>query len=447
MVAGLPTGTFAGACYRRRMPWRYDVVGFLGSDFGLAVAARNTVHALSAASRTGRAVSIEPSRPPRELARWLGLVGAVAPSPIGRGAGGPTAGHVALFQMNPMEIAWYARQWRRTVPADARFACVPFWELPLVPTAWVPMLQAMDVILAPTRFVQDACSAVVPPERVLHYPQAVFLPDGIRPATEAWGFPKEGTTFVVSFDAGSDVERKNPWAALDAFGRAFPSDPDVRLVVKTRPWPGGPAHRAQAERFRARVAADGRIRVVDRLLSYPETLGLYASADVMVSLHRSEGLGLHLLEAMTLGKVVVATGWSGNVDFMTDRDSVPVGHRLVPVVTHHVHYLSEVGRAGQVWAEPDVDEAARAMRMLHEHPDRRRAIGGAAEQSMRQRRLDVLSGATFERLEELLARTPRPAGRRDAALRATWRRFLEQNVRAACRRGRPDRPGGTPPGD
>ncbi len=415
------------------MSWRYDVVGFLGSEFGLAVAARNTVHALSAASRSGHAVSVEPSRLPRELARLAGLVRRQAPVPFGGPARGLAAGRVALLQMNPMEIAWYERQWRPEVAADARLACVPFWELPLVPAAWVPVLGAMDVVLAPTRFVEAACAAVVPPERVLHYPQAVFLPDGIRPDPDAWGLPRDAMTFVVSFDVGSDIERKNPWAALEAFGRAFPSEPGVRLVVKTRPWPGVPAFRAQADLLRSRVAADGRIRVVERALSYAETLGLYASADVMVSLHRSEGLGLHLLEAMTLGKAVVATGWSGNVDFMTGRDAVPVGYRLVPIATRHPHYLSEVGRPGQVWAEPDVDEAARAMRMLHEHPDRRRVLAEAAARSMQQRRAEVLSGAAFERLEERLERLPRAGSRRGPAMRATRRRFLGQALGAVWR--------------
>ncbi len=415
------------------MPWRYDVVGFLGGDFGLTVAARNTIQALTASSRCGRAVSIEPARLARELARLVGLVGPVESVPIAGPATGPAAKSVVLLQVNPLEIAWYARQWRGAVERPAMAACVPFWELPLVPVAWVPVLEAMDVILAPTRFVQAACAAAVPPERVLHYPQAVFLPEGIRPDRDAWGLTGKGTTFVVSFDIGSDIERKNPWAALEAFRQAFPNDPGVRLVIKTKPWPGVQAYRAQAEALRARVAADRRIRVVDRSLSYPEVLGLYASGDVMVSLHRSEGLGLHLMEAMSLRKVVVATGWSGNMDFMTDRDSVPVGYRMVPVSTRHSHYLSEVGRPGQEWAEADVGEAARALRMLHEYPERRQSLADAAEGSMLERRREMLLGATFERLEAILASAPSSPDRLEAALRVTRWRVLRQILGAGFR--------------
>ena len=417
------------------------MVGFLGGDFGLAVAARNTIQALTASSRSGRAVSIEPSRIVRELARVLGLVGAVEPVPIVGPATGSAAGRVVLLQVNPLEVAWYSRQWRGVVERSAMTACVPFWELPLVPVAWVPVLDAMDMVLAPTRFVQSACAAAIPPERVLHYPQAVFLPGGIRPDRDAWGLPGKGTTFVVSFDIGSDIERKNPWAALDAFRQAFPDDPEVRLVIKTKPWPGVQAYRAQADELRARVAADRRMRVVDRSLSYAEVLGLYASGDVMVSLHRSEGLGLHLMEAMSLRKVVVATGWSGNMDFMTDQDSVPVGYRMVPVATRHAHYLSEVGRPGQEWAEADVGEAARALRMLHEHPERRQSLGEAAERSMTDKRREMLSGKAFERMEAFLARVTASPSRLDAALRATRRRVLGQILKAGYRdvRGRMSR--------
>ena len=409
------------------------MVGFLGGEFGLAVAARNTIQALTASSRSGRAVSIEPVRLAGELARFMGLAGDTGPVPVVGPATGSAAGRVVLFQMNPLEIAWYSRQWRDVRDRTAKMACVPFWELPLVPVAWVPMLDAMDLVLAPTRFVQSACAAAIPPERVLHYPQAVFLPGGIRPDREAWGLPGKGTTFVVSFDIGSDIERKNPWAALDAFRQAFPDDPEVRLLIKTKPWPGVQAYRAQAEELRARVGADRRMRVVDRSLSYAEVLGLYASGDVMVSLHRSEGLGLHLMEAMSLRKVVVATGWSGNMDFMTDQDSVPVGYRMVPVATRHPHYLSEVGRPGQEWAEADLGEAARALRMLHEHPERRTSLGEAAERSMTERRGEMLSGKAFERMEEILPRVHTSPGCLDAALRATRRRVLGRILRAGCR--------------
>jgi glycosyltransferase involved in cell wall biosynthesis len=415
------------------MAWRYHVVGFLDGQFGLAIAARNSIRALSETGRLAGEVNIR-IVPPRRLAhrlrdgwtRWRSGTSRAARAPA------PDAGHrVNLFQMNPLELAWFSPQWRDAVTASAWNVCVPFWELPRLPRGWLPMLRAVDAVLAPTRFVQAACAEAVPPDRVLHYPQAVFLPEGVRPDRMAWGLSPTATVFVVSFDPGSDIDRKNPWAAIDSFRRAFPRDADVRLVIKTRPMQSGAEHLSQAEALRERVGDDPRVLIVDRTLSYEEVLGLYATCDVMVSLHRSEGLGLHLMEAMSLGKVVVATGWSGNTDFMSERDSVPVEYRLVPVRTGHSHYQSEVGRAGQVWAEPDVESAARAMRLLHDEPVRRHELGAAAARSMAKRRELVLGGGAWEVLEDVLERAPHRRRGLGPAVRRSRLHALARQVRAA----------------
>jgi glycosyltransferase involved in cell wall biosynthesis len=422
------------ACYRRRMSWRYDVVGFLGGDFGLAVAARNTIRALEATGRMEKKIGIEV---PAGLGGRLKIVatagGSIAEGSRSRGEP-PESRQVSLFQMNPIEIAWYTAQWRKAVSPAARKICVPFWELPLVPRTWEPMLGAMDAVLAPTRYVQAACAAVIPGDRVLHYPQAVFLPGGVEPDRAAWGVEGARTVFVVSFDPGSDIERKNPWAALEAFRNAFPRDPDVALIVKSKPWSNVPQFVAQSEELRARVGSDRRVKIVDRSLGYAEVLSLYASCDVMLSLHRSEGLGLHLMEAMSLGKVVVATNWSGNTDFMTRDDSVPVGYRLIAVKTGHGTYRSEVGRPGQEWAEADLREAAEAMRALHENPARRGSLGSAAAAAMERRRAAMLSGEAFGALEERLATDGGPAGGLSAATRRTVQAARRDMLRAGMRR-------------
>jgi len=369
----------------------YRVVGYVEGGFGLAVAARNTLAVLA---RSGRqATTFDFARPP-EL-------------PAG-GAPGGRHGHTNVFHANPLEIAGHRRSWRRVVRRTDRNVCVPFWELPVLPTSWRILLSRMDAILAPTRFVQATCAEALPGTPVLHYPQAVFLPPGVRPDPAAFGLGGGATTFLLSFDIGSDIARKNPEAALAAFQAAFPGDEAVRLVVKTKPWPEVPAFVEAARALRQRVQGDRRIQIVERDLDYPALLGLYASCDVLLALHRSEGLGLHLMEAMSLGKPVVATGWSGNMDFMTPANSVPLGHRLVPVATAHGAYLDEVGRPGQVWAEADQGEAVEALRALHRNAERRRALGAVAAADMEARREEALRGGTFDALERRLRAGPRP---------------------------------------
>lgn len=370
---------------------RYKVIGFLGGNFGLAMAAKNTLRALRTSGRQVEEVAIEP------------VDGATPLAPVSTSAGDADLA-VNLFQVNPLDIARYSAQWRPAVDLAAHNVCVPFWELPLVPRDWEPTLSAMDAVLAPTRYIAEACAKVVGAERIVHYPQAVFLPDSIEGDRTRWGIDESATAFIVSFDIGSDIERKNPWAAIDAFQRAFPGERDVRLVIKTKPWPHMRSYVAQAQRLAQRVSTDDRILLVDESLDYADVLSLYASCDVMLSLHRSEGLGLHLMEAMSLGVVVVATGWSGNLDFMTAENSVSIPYRLVPVETQHSAYLSEVGRPEQVWAEADIETAAEQLRVLHADPDRRRVMGAKAADDMNALRASQLSGAAFDELEQLLSR-------------------------------------------
>ena len=389
-------------------PWIYDVVGYHGGDFGLAIAAAQTVAALRGSGRAVRAIGLV-DRPPPSLRERLGRV---VPPPARQGSNRT----VALFQANPLEIAQHSFQWQAEIAPGARNVCVPFWELPLVPRSWEAILRGMDAILAPTRFIQEACAKVVGPDRVIHYPQAVTVPAGLGPTREAWGISPSATVFLVSFDVGSGIDRKNPWAALEAFRLAFPGSEDVELVIKTRPWNQVRTFVDQLDRLREEIAGDRRIRIVERSLPYGDVMRLYASCDAMVSLHRSEGLGLHLMEAMSLGRTVLATGWSGNMDFMTEANSVSVPCTLVSVDPLHPHYQIERSRPGQVWAEPDVAAAARAMRRLFEEPAWRNGLGRQAARDMTGRRRESAEGAMFHSLEDRL-----PAFRRRSLVGPVWR--------------------------
>ena len=285
----------------------------------------------------------------------------------------------------------------------------------------------MDAVLAPTRFVQAACARVLGGDRVLHYPQAVFVPR-VTADRAAWGLPTRATVFVVAFDVGSDADRKNPLAAIDAFQLAFPTEQDVVLAIKTKPYPDIPAFQDHARMLRERISGDPRIRILERALTYEEVLGLYASCDVMVSTHRSEGLGLHLMEAMSLGRPVVGTGWSGNMDFMTPENSVATRYRLVPVQARHPGYLAEVGRDGQVWAEPELRDVAEALRALHREPGRRLELGRNAARDMERRREELLSGGTFDALERQLS-TPAGPPRLWPGVRKTARVLRAEKLR------------------
>jgi glycosyltransferase involved in cell wall biosynthesis len=159
------------------------------------------------------------------------------------------------------------------------------------------------------------------------------------------------------------------------------------------------------------VGYDARISVIDRYMSRDEKNCLIATCDAYVSLHRSEGFGYTLAEAMALGRPVIATDWSGNTDFMTPSNSYPVGYRLRELGQDYGPYASD-----QLWADPDLDEAARAMREVYEQPQQARRKGerGREEVSARFSASAVarIIGRRIELIESRLPAKRKRWGRR-----------------------------------
>jgi glycosyltransferase involved in cell wall biosynthesis len=188
------------------------------------------------------------------------------------------------------------------------------------------------------------------------------------------GLPADRYVFLTTFDHLSVPERKNPFGAIDAFTRAFAEDEGPVLLVKSM-------NGAQGWRNHERLllAAAGRRDIVvwDEHLSREDQMAVVANADCLVSLHRSEGLGLHCAEAMWLGKPVIATRYSGNCDFMDGSVAAMIDYRLV-----NVQHGQGVYPSTAMWADPDLDQAASWMRRLAEHPKLGRDLGKAARKRM-----------------------------------------------------------------
>jgi len=344
-----------------------------------------------------------------------------------------------IFHVNPDQIAYLFRPGRYDVPIDGVLqTCVPFWELPRLPAAWIEPLSAMDAILAPTLFVRDSVLRDLPHARVLHYPQAVRVPEGIVADRARFGIDRDATAFCMSFDMRSDLERKNPGGVIEAFQRAFEGREDVRLVIKANNVTTAAGLPAHLDRLKA-MSTDPRVTVLDRPMTYREILTLYASCDVLVSLHRAEGLGLSLLEAMALGRPVIATGWSGNMDFMTPDNSCLVPFRMVPVRASTQPAYAKGFSGEQEWADPDLDEAASWMVRLADDPSLREALGERARADATQVLAEHDRAEVFEELVKLVpdprhaslhrirSLYPWHATRRIA--RAGWRRAKAAAVR------------------
>ncbi|UPY36024.1 glycosyltransferase [Sediminicoccus sp. KRV36] len=234
-------------------------------------------------------------------------------------------------------------------------AIVPAWELPVFPAVWVDALRRFDSVLAISRFAQQGLAASGINAR--HIGQSIEVTSRPFLSRRYFGIRESALVFVAFADVSSFLSRKNPAAVVEVFRRLIAARPfaDVQLVLKVK----NAAEEAAADELDAGLPPGSCVRIT-RLLSSHEQHSLLASADCVVSLHRAEGFGRGTGEAMALGKVALATGWSGNLDYMTNTNSLLVRHRMVPLQAGDY-----VQWEGQEWAEPDLDHALdQALRLV-----------------------------------------------------------------------------------
>jgi glycosyltransferase involved in cell wall biosynthesis len=249
-----------------------------------------------------------------------------------------------------------------------RRVAVWYWELEELPREWAGQLGWADEVWAPTRFTADCFRKYVAVPVVPMLPGVelpLFKP---RPRSH-FGLPDDRFTFLFSFDMASVMERKNPLGLIAAFRRAFRSDDRAHLVIKVSRGEKDPDSLT-----RLRSAAGDGVTIIDEVMTREDALALLGCADCYVSLHRSEGLGLGMAESMLLGKPVIATGYSGNIDFMSPDAAHLVEYRRVPIVENLDPYPK-----GCHWAEPSVEHAAELMRLVYDRPDEARALGERAK--------------------------------------------------------------------
>lgn len=242
----------------------------------------------------------------------------------------------------------------------------PFWELAKVPPRFHESLSRFQEVWAPSEFVREAFAASldVPVIRV-PVPVELALAEPVKRSD--YGLAEEATLFFFAFDPCSFFVRKNPLAVVEAFHRAFGSRGDGRVGLVVKCLDPGP-HAAVLKPLKAAIAGDPRITLIEATLSRGAMNGLLAATDAFVSLHRSEGFGFGLAEAMLLGKPAIGTDYSGNRDFLNEATGYPVPYTLVPVRSGEYP-----DHDGQVWAEPDIAAAAGCMTEIVEQPEKARA--------------------------------------------------------------------------
>ncbi len=268
------------------------------------------------------------------------------------------------------------------------------WELPEFPPLWAPAFGYVDEVWTPSQFTRDSVAASSPvPVRVV--PHSIDPTADLETSVDRarFGLSPETFVFLFLFDFHSFLERKNPLGLIRAYRNAFGSRKDVQLLIKS-------SHSAEHQDellLLQREAQEANVRILDAVLSRREKQQLMLAADCYISLHRSEGFGLTMAEAMTCGKPVIATGYSGNVDFMSDDDSFLVPYRIVTLDRTHGPY-----QAGARWADPDLNYATDMMRYVESHREAAQRKGAAASLRIHQQlHPSTIAVSVRQRLEKL----------------------------------------------
>jgi glycosyltransferase involved in cell wall biosynthesis/uncharacterized protein Usg len=232
-----------------------------------------------------------------------------------------------------------------------------YWELPNFPEEFWDAFAPFDEIWVTSSYCAEAIARVSPiPVVKMTYPFTV--PTEGKANRQRFGIPEEAFAFVFSFDYHSFIERKNPMAVIQAFRQAFGDSPNQKEAVLVLKSVEG-EHHPEKEMMIRECAKGLPVIFVSEHLKRSELGDLFASCDALVSLHRSEGLGLGMAEAMYLGKPVIATAYSGNMDFMDVNTALLVRYKLVELQEDYGPY-----KKGNYWADPDIDHAAEQMRRL-----------------------------------------------------------------------------------
>jgi glycosyltransferase involved in cell wall biosynthesis len=339
-----------------------NLAGYVRAEMGLGEAARGIAASLESAAIPFRIINFEYGNPGRHSdTSWIHKENL------------DRQHDVTLLVVNPDNIL----NARLLLPKGI-FKCYVigcwFWELPEFPDEWSTAFSLVNEVWAASRFMQEAFSAksTVP---VTHIPPSIIARRPAGFSRVHFNLPEDRFLFLTMCDANSMMERKNPLGTVRAFKKAFASeDSTVALVLKiTGMEPRGPEFQEILEG----ISSYKNIYLLNRVMTRDEIGSLLASVDCVVSLHRSEGFGLIPAEAMSLGKPVILTNWSGNTDYMTSDNCVGISYELVRLDKDYGPY-----KAGQHWADPDLEQAASWMKKLVLEPEVARRIGKSAQETI-----------------------------------------------------------------
>jgi hypothetical protein len=287
---------------------------------------------------------------------------------------GPIGG-IRIFHTNADEIDRVkdAFEQRHGRFSDGYNIIVPAWELSKYPLPWAAKVRQFDEVWALSHFIAE--SLLTAQIKSVYIGQSLEMPLGYRLPRKYFGIRESAFTILHFFDLTSYATRKNPEAVFQTYEaiRARQKFRDVQLVLKVKKADDGAKEWLQPIRDRFPEAV-----CIEQPMNSLETRSLINCSDCFASLHRAEGFGRGTGEAMFLGRLALATAYSGNLDYMTKSNSLLVDYKLQPVPSGDYPF-----HKGQVWAEPDIQTAIELLDEVIRDPDRARKVATLGQRDVR----------------------------------------------------------------
>lgn len=342
-----------------------NVVGWLDREIGLGESARCMLRAATAAQLATSPIQLK-----------------VPCKARGGNKEFPTAAEqhaphgVNIFHIDPPASVEIDRRHGKTLRAGRRNIAYWAWELGEFPDSWVPSFKFFDEIWCPSDFVRESV-AQKSPIPVLTMPHAISITTPSGEGKVRFALPTDSFLFLFVYDLNSYTARKNPQAVLEAFQLAKMPQEQARLIIKVH---GVQGNEAALTNLRAQVAKVEGTLLLEETLSRTDLMLLFAACDCFVSLHRAEGFGLAVAEAMALGKPVIATDWSATSEYLNEHNGCPVRYKLERIEQNEGPYPK-----GGIWAEPDLAHAAEWMNRLVCDRGLATQLGAAAKRTIQER--------------------------------------------------------------
>jgi|694.fasta_scaffold21394_3 glycosyltransferase involved in cell wall biosynthesis len=364
----------------RRVNDGVDVIGFLNAEHGIGEASRLLIEALESSEVPVSKISYRNTQSRQKVFLEADDVGVYKTiiAAVNAELNRPVR---EQFGSEFFEDTYVVGQW--------------FWELEVAPDWYKDSYQYVDELWAPTKFIEEMLRREAPDRIPVHHmPLPLRKPRVVENAQRSDLELDDRFMFLFTFDFMSVMKRKNPLGLVEAFKKAFALNEGPMLVLKSINGETRPEGFAELMK-----AIDGRedIILMNKYLDSHQSASLMNLCDCYVSLHRSEGLGLTIAEAMLLGKPVIATNYSGNLDFMKPETSYLVSWDRVKVGEGAEAYDSNA-----TWAEPNLDEAASLMRQVYLNPDQAKEKALAGKKDLEERFTPEITGLRMKkRLEEI----------------------------------------------